>query len=110
VIFAAGTGNPFFTTDTAAALRANEIHADVLLKATKVDGVYNDDPEKNPDAIRLPEVTYQQILEENLQVMDAAAISLCRENNLPIVIFDLLTPGNIRRVVCGERVGSVVQA
>jgi len=109
VLFAAGTGNPFFTTDTAAALRANEIHADVLLKATKVDGLYDSDPEKNPGAILLPEVTYQEVLEKNLQVMDTAAISLCRDNDIPIVIFDLMTAGNIRRVVCGERIGSLVR-
>jgi uridylate kinase len=109
VLFAAGTGNPFFTTDTAAALRANEIHAEVLLKATKVDGLYDSDPEKNPDAVLLPEVTYQEVLEKNLQVMDTAAISLCRDNGIPIVIFDLMTAGNIRRVVCGERVGSLVR-
>jgi uridylate kinase len=109
VLFAAGTGNPFFTTDTAAALRANEIHAEILLKATKVDGLYDSDPEKNPDAVLLPEVTYQEVLEKNLQVMDTAAISLCRDNGIPIAIFDLMTSGNIRRVVCGERVGSIVR-
>ena len=109
VIFAAGTGNPFFTTDSAAALRANEIHADVLLKATNVDGIYTADPNRDPTAELLPEVTYQQVLERNLQVMDAAAISLCRENDLPIVVFKLLERGNIRRVVCGERVGSIVR-
>jgi uridylate kinase len=110
VIFGAGTGNPFFTTDSAAALRANEMHADVLLKATKVDGVFTADPEKEPDAEFLPHVSYQKVLERNLGVMDAAAISLCRENNLPIVIFNLMKPGNIRRVVTGEPVGSVVGA
>jgi uridylate kinase len=109
VIFAAGTGNPFFTTDSAAALRANEIHADVVLKATNVDGIYTADPNRDPKAELLPLVTYQQLLERNLQVMDAAAISLCRENDLPIVVFKLLEPGNIRRVVCGERVGSLVR-
>ena len=109
VVFAAGTGNPFFTTDSAAALRANEIHAEILLKATKVDGLYDSDPEKNPNAILLPDVTYQQVLEKNLQVMDTAAISLCRDNGIPIAIFDLMTSGNIRRVVCGERVGSLVR-
>jgi uridylate kinase len=109
VVFAAGTGNPYFTTDSAAALRANEIHAEILLKATKVDGLYDSDPEKNPNAILLPEVTYQQVLEKNLQVMDTAAISLCRDNGIPIAIFDLMTSGNIRRVVCGERVGSLVR-
>jgi uridylate kinase len=109
VVFAAGTGNPYFTTDSAAALRANEIHAEILLKATKVDGLYDSDPEKNPNAILLPEVTYQQVLEKNLQVMDTAAISLCRDNGIPIAIFDLMTTGNIRRVVCGERIGSLVR-
>jgi uridylate kinase len=109
VIFAAGTGNPYFTTDSAAALRANEIHAAVLLKATNVDGLYTADPEKDPDAVFLPEVTYQEVVEKNLRIMDTAAISLCRDNHIPIAIFNLMTPGNIRRVVCGERVGSVVR-
>jgi len=109
VIFAAGTGNPYFTTDSAAALRANEIHADALLKATQVDGVYTADPRKSPDARLLPEVTYQHVLEKNLRIMDAAAISLCRDNGLPIVIFNLTSEGNIERVVRGERVGSVVR-
>ena len=108
VIFAAGTGNPYFTTDSAAALRANEIHAEILLKATKVDGIYTADPVRDPSARLLPSVTYQEILEQNLQVMDAAAISLCRENRLPISIFNLGVTGNIRRVVCGERIGSLV--
>jgi len=106
VIFAAGTGNPFFTTDSAAALRANEIQAEVLLKATSVDGVYSADPAKDPDAVLLQSLTYQDVLERNLRVMDAAAISLCRDNSVPIVVFKLLEPGNIRRVVCGEPVGS----
>ena len=109
VIFAAGTGNPYFTTDSAAALRANEISADVLLKATKVDGVYSADPVRDPNAHLIPEITYQQVLARDLRIMDAAAISLCRDNDLPIVIFDLTREGNIRRVVCGERVGSVVR-
>jgi uridylate kinase len=109
VIFGAGTGNPFFTTDSAAALRANEIHADVLLKATNVDGVYTADPALEADAELLPELTYQQVLEDRLRVMDAAAISLCRENDLPIIIFRLQEPGNIRRVVCGESLGSRVE-
>jgi len=109
VIFAAGTGNPFFTTDTAAALRANEIHADVVLKATKVEGVYDADPEKDASARFLPELTYQEVLERDLKVMDAAAISLCRDNGIPIVVFNLFEHGNIRRVVEGERVGSVVR-
>jgi uridylate kinase len=109
VIFGAGTGNPFFTTDSAAALRAAEIHAEILLKATKVDGLYSADPKTDPEARLLPEVTYQEVLEKNLQVMDAAAISLCRENKIPIAIFDLGVGGNIRRVICGERIGSVVR-
>jgi uridylate kinase len=110
VIFAAGTGNPFFTTDTAAALRANEIRADVLMKATQVDGIYTADPQKDPDAEYLPQVTYQQVLEKNLQVMDAAAISLCRDNGIPIAVFDLHAEGNIKRVVEGVGVGSMVVA
>lgn len=109
VIFAAGTGNPFFTTDSAAALRANEIHADILLKATQVDGIYTADPKKDPTARLLPHVTYQEVLEKDLRVMDAAAISLCRDNNLPIAVFDLGKKGNIRRVVCGEPIGSIVR-
>jgi len=108
VIFAAGTGNPFFTTDSAAALRANEIHAEILLKATGVDGIYTADPRLDPKAELLPIITYQQVLERDLKVMDAAAISLCRDNQLPIKVFKLLEPGNIRRVVCGENVGSLV--
>jgi len=108
VIFAAGTGNPFFTTDSAAALRANEIHAEILLKATGVDGIYTADPRLDPQAELLPIITYQQVLERDLKVMDAAAISLCRDNKLPIKVFKLLEPGNIRRVVCGEDVGSLV--
>jgi uridylate kinase len=109
VIFAAGTGNPYFTTDSAAALRANEIHAEILLKATKVDGLYTADPKKEPNATLLREVTYQQVIEQGLEVMDTAAIALCRDNRLPIGIFEMMTPGNIRGVVCGERIGSVVR-
>ncbi len=109
VIFAAGTGNPFFTTDSAAALRASEVRAEVLLKATGVEGIYSADPRLDPEAQLLPEVTYQQVLERNLKFMDAAAISLCRENDIPIVLFDLSRRGNIYRVVCGENVGSVVR-
>ena len=109
VVFAAGTGNPYFTTDTAAALRAMEIKADVILKATKVDGIYTADPIKHPDATRLEEITYLQVLEQGLQVMDATAISLCMDNRLPIIVFNLRTPGNLRRVVLGEAVGSIVR-
>jgi uridylate kinase len=108
VIFAAGTGNPFFTTDSAAALRANEIHAEVLLKATGVDGVYTSDPNQDPDARLLSHLTYQQVLERDLRVMDAAAISLCRDNGIPIIVFKLMEESNIRRVTCGESIGSVV--
>ncbi|MEM6453958.1 MAG: UMP kinase [Acidobacteriota bacterium] len=108
VIFAAGTGSPYFTTDSAAALRANEVRAEVLFKATKVPGIYTADPAQDPDAELLSELTYQQVLERNLGFMDAAAISLCRENAIPIVLFDLGVKGNIRRAVCGERVGSIV--
>ncbi len=109
VVFAAGTGNPYFTTDTAAALRAMEIKADVILKATKVDGIYTADPIKHPDATRLEEITYLQVLEQGLQVMDATAISLCMDNRLPIIVFNLRTPGNLRRAVLGEAVGSIVR-
>jgi uridylate kinase len=110
VIFGAGTGNPYFTTDSAAALRANEIHADALLKATNVDGIYSADPRKDPSAKRLTDVTYQEMLAQDLRVMDAAAISLCRDNKIPLVIFNLLQAGSILRVVCGEPIGSVVHA
>jgi uridylate kinase len=109
VIFAAGTGNPFFTTDSAAALRANEIHADVLLKATHVAGIFSADPKVDAAAELLPELTYQQLLERDLKIMDAAAVSLCRDNGLPIAVFDLLDPGSVQRVVAGERVGSMVR-
>lgn len=108
VIFAAGTGNPFFTTDSAAALRANEIKAEILLKATQVDGVYTADPNKDSSATLLSMVTYHQVLSKNLRVMDAAAISLCRDNGIPIAVFNLMRAGNIRRVVNGEAVGSMV--
>ena len=108
VIFGAGTGNPFFTTDTAAALRANEIHADVLLKATGVDGIYTSDPNLDADAERLDRVSYQSVLERNLRIMDAAAISLCRDNGIQIVVFKLMEAGNIERVISGESLGSVI--
>jgi uridylate kinase len=110
VVFAAGTGNPYFTTDTAAALRAMEIKADVILKATKVDGIYTADPIKHPEATRYDRISYLQVLQERLQVMDATAISLCMDNRLPIVVFNLRVPGNIRRVVMGEAVGTTVTA
>ena len=110
VIFAAGTGNPFFTTDTAASLRAIEIGADVLMKATKVDGVYDSDPLTNPDARRFERLTYREVLTRDLKVMDATAISLCRENEMPILVFDLTRPGNIRRGVAGEPIGTWIVA
>jgi uridylate kinase len=108
VIFAAGTGNPFFTTDTAGALRAVEIGADAIMKATKVDGIYSADPARDASAQRLAATTYSEVLTRRLEVMDATAISLCMDNKLPIVVFDLTRAGNIRRIVCGEPVGSIV--
>lgn len=109
VIFAAGTGNPYFTTDSAAALRALEIKADIILKGTKVEGVYSADPMTDSTATRYDRITYQEVLERQLRVMDASAISLCMDNNLPIVVFNMRTPGNIRRVVTGEAgVGTTV--
>jgi uridylate kinase len=110
VIFAAGTGNPFFTTDTAGALRAVEIGADAIMKATKVDGIYSADPKQDANAQRLERVTYIEVLNRGLQVMDATAISLCMDNKLPIVVFDLNRPGNIKRIVLGETVGSIVSS
>ena len=110
VVFAAGTGNPYFTTDTAAALRAMEMKAQIILKATKVDGIYTADPVKDPTAIQYQKISYLQVLQERLQVMDATAISLCMDNKLPILVFNLKTPGNIRRVVMGETVGTIVTA
>ena len=110
VVFGAGTGNPYFSTDTAAALRAMEIKADVILKATKVDGIYNADPMTTPNATRFDRISYLQVLEQGLKVMDATAISLCMDNELPIVVFNLRTPGNIRRAIIGEPVGSLVTA
>ncbi len=108
VIFAAGTGNPYFTTDTAAALRAMEIGADVIMKATKVDGVYSADPVKDPSAVKYDRLTYLDVLQKNLKVMDATAISLCMDNNMPIIVFNLNVPGNIRRIVSGEPLGTMV--
>ena len=108
VIFGGGTGNPYFTTDTAAALRAAEIHADVILKATQVDGVYDADPHKDPSATRYERLSYDEAMRRNLQFMDQAAIALCRENALPIVVFDMSVSDNIRKVVLGETVGTTV--
>jgi uridylate kinase len=108
VIFAAGTGNPYFSTDTGASLRAMEIGADAILKGTKVDGVYDMDPVRHPDAKRFSQVSYTEVLQRNLKVMDATAISLCRDNDLPIVVFDFTKPGNTLRVICGEEIGTRV--
>lgn len=109
VIFACGTGNPYFSTDTAGALRANEVEADVLLKATKVDGIYTADPVKDASAQFIREITCQEFLTRDLRVMDAAAIALCRENNLPVVVFSLATPGNILRALHGESIGTLIR-
>lgn len=109
VIFAGGTGNPFFTTDTAASLRAVEIRAEVIMKATKVDGVYDCDPVVNPDAVMFKKISYNEVLTKNLKVMDATAISLCRENGLPIVVFNLKKTGNIKAVICGKKIGTLVE-
>ena len=109
VIFGAGTGNPYFTTDTAASLRAMEIGADVILKATKVDGVYTADPNKDKDAVKFDTLSYIDVLKKGLQVMDATATSLCMDNNLPIVVFDLTCRGNIKKVVLGETIGTIVK-
>jgi uridylate kinase len=108
VIFAAGTGNPYFTTDTAAALRAMEMKAEVILKGTKVDGIYTADPFQYPEATKFPTISYLQVLEKGLKVMDATAISLCMDNKLPIVVFDLREAGNVRRVIMGEPIGTTV--
>ena len=109
VVFAAGTGNPYFTTDTAAALRAMEIRADVILKGTKVDGIYTADPLKDPEATRFDSISYIEVLEQGLKVMDATAISLCMDNSLPIVVFNIQQPGNLMRAIMGESVGSLVK-
>ena len=110
VIFAAGTGNPFFTTDTAACLRAIEVDADIVLKATKVDGVYSDDPFKNPTAVRYEFLTYREVLTKGLQVMDATAICLCQEHGMPLQVFDMAAPGALKKIVLGEQIGTLVGA
>ncbi|WED44500.1 UMP kinase [Legionella cardiaca] len=110
VIFAAGTGNPFFTTDSAACLRAIEVGADVVLKATKVDGIYSADPLKNPDAIRYDYLTYKQVLSEGLEVMDSTAICLCQDHGMPLQVFDMAAPNALKKIVLGERVGTIVGA
>jgi uridylate kinase len=108
VILAGGTGNPFFSTDTCAALRASELNADLMIKATKVDGVYTDDPIKNPDAKLIESMSYQNVLEQNLRVMDPAAISLCRENSIPVIVLNIFTEGNITKALNGEKVGTII--
>ncbi|MFT3828639.1 MAG: UMP kinase [Opitutaceae bacterium] len=110
VVFVAGTGNPYFSTDTTAALRASEVRADIVMKATKVDGIYNKDPMKFPDAVRYDEITYVDALRQRLNVMDATAFSLCQDNNIPILVFNLNDPGAIRRALLGEKVGTLVHA
>jgi len=109
VIFGAGTGNPYFTTDTAASLRAIEIKADVVLKGTRVDGIYTADPEKDPTATRYDEITFQEVYDQGLNVMDVTAITLCQENNLPIIVFDMNKPGNFMRIADGEKIGTLVR-
>ncbi|MCJ7692225.1 MAG: UMP kinase [Sedimentisphaerales bacterium] len=108
VILAGGTGNPFFTTDTCAALRASELDADLLIKATKVEGVYSDDPKKNPNAQLFEKLSYDEVLTKNLKVIDHAAISLCRENNIPIIVLNIFKQGNITKAICGQRVGTLI--
>ncbi len=110
VIFGAGTGNPFFSTDTTAALRASEIRAEVILKATKVDGIYDSDPKTNPKAVRYETISYAEALGKRLKIMDSTAFSLCMDNRVPIIVFDMATPQNVKRVVCGEKVGTLVTA
>jgi len=109
VIFGAGTGNPYFTTDTAASLRAVEINADAVLKGTRVDGIYTADPEKNADAVRYDEITFSEVYEKNLNVMDMTAITLCQENNLPIIVFDMNKPGNFMKITNGDPIGTLVR-
>jgi uridylate kinase len=110
VILVAGTGNPFFTTDTAAALRATEVNADVILKATKVDGVYSDDPIKNKKAKFFTQLTYKSFLDKELKVMDATAITLCRENNVPIIVFNFTKESNLKKVICGQKIGTLIKS
>ena len=108
VIFGAGTGNPYFTTDSAASLRAIEIEADVVLKGTRVDGIYSDDPEKNPEAKRFFEISYEEVIQKGLNVMDMTAFTLCQENKLPIIVFDMNKPGNLLKIINGENIGTLV--
>jgi len=109
-ILAGGTGNPFFTTDTCAALRASELDVDLLIKATKVEGVYSDDPKKNPDAQLFDKLSYDQVLSKNLRIMDHSAVNLCRENNIPIIVLNILEKGNITKALCGQQVGTLIRS
>jgi len=109
VIFGAGTGNPYFTTDTAAALRAIEMDADIIMKATKVDGIYSADPKRHPDAVKISQANYMQVIELQLKVMDMTAVTLCMDNHMPILVFDMTIPGNIIKAVMGETIGSLVE-
>ena len=109
VIFSAGTGNPYFTTDSAAALRANEINAEVILKGTRVDGIYTSDPEKDKHAVKIDQITFSKVIRDGLGVMDMTAFTLCQENNLPIIVFDINTPGNLLRIMQGEKLGTLVK-
>jgi uridylate kinase len=110
VILAGGTGNPFFSTDTCAALRASELEADILIKATKVDGVYSDDPKKNPNATLYDELSYTEVLQKNLRVMDHTAISLCKENNIPVVVLNIFKEGNLTEALCGKKIGTLIRS
>lgn len=110
VIFGSGTGNPFFTTDSAASLRAIEVDADVILKGTRVDGIYTEDPEKNPEAKKYDNLTFDEAYDKGLKVMDMTAFTLCKENNVPIIVFDMNTPGNLKKVVVGDEIGTLVEA
>ncbi|MEM9260210.1 MAG: UMP kinase, partial [Bacteroidota bacterium] len=108
VIFSAGTGNPYFTTDSAAALRANEIKADIILKGTRVDGIYTADPEKDPSATKYDTISFQEVMNKGLRIMDQAAFALCADNNMPVIVFNINEPSNLRRIMLGEPVGTLV--
>jgi len=110
LIFSFGTGNPYFTTDTAAALRGVETEAEIILKGTRVDGVYTSDPEKNPDAVKYENISFDDAYNNGLKIMDLTAFTMCRENNLPIMVFDMNTPGNLKRIICGEKTGTLIHA
>ncbi len=107
-VFAAGTGNPYFSTDTASALRAVEIEADVFIKGTRVDGVYSDDPEKNPDAVKFDKITFDEVYKKNLKVMDLTALTLCKENNMPVIVFDMDSPGNLKTLILNKNIGTLI--